>query len=83
MVVLSLSIVIFLALAKIFKLDVLELDAEVFADHFATGQDRDVFEHRLTTITKARGLDGRDVQRATQLVDDQRCQRLALRRPRR
>jgi hypothetical protein len=57
---------------------VLELDAEVFRDHLATGQDGDVLEHRLATIAEARRLDGRDLQAAAQLVDDERGKRLAL-----
>ena len=51
--------------------DVLELDAEVFADHLAAGQDRDVLEHRLAAVAEARRLDGGDLQAAAQLVDDQ------------
>ena len=58
--------------------DVLELDAEVFGDHLAAGQDRDVLEHRLAAIAEARRLDGRDLQAAAQLVDDERGQSLAL-----
>ena len=43
-----------------------------------SGEDRDVLEHRLAAIAEARRLDGRDLQAAAQLVDDQRRQRLAL-----
>src|SRR5439155_16605355 len=45
-----------LGLAQVFELDVLELDPEVFADHFAAGQHRDVFQHRLATIAEARSF---------------------------
>ena len=58
--------------------DVLELDAEILADHLALGQDRDVLEHRLAAIAEARRLDGRHLEAAAQLVDDQGRQRLAL-----
>ena len=58
--------------------DVLELDAQVLADHLALGQDRDVLEHRLAAVAEARRLDGRDLQPAAQLVDHQRRQGLAL-----
>src|SRR5690606_6065000 len=58
--------------------DVLELDAEVFADHLALRQDRDVLQHRLAAIAEARGLDRRDLEAAAQLVDHQRGERLAL-----
>ena len=44
----------------------------------AAGEDRDVLEHRLAAIAEARRLDRRDLQRAAQLVDDERRQRLAL-----
>ena len=57
---------------------VLELDAEVFRDHLAAGEDGDVFEHGLAAIAEARRLDGRDLQAAAQLVDDERGERLAL-----
>src|SRR5690349_15697271 len=58
--------------------DVLELDAEILADHLATGEDRDILEHRLPAIAEARSLNGRDLEAAAQLVDDQGRQRLAL-----
>ncbi len=77
-VVLSLSIVTFLALAQVLELDVLELVAEVLGDGLAAGEDRDVFEHRLAAVTEAGGLDGGGLQRATQLVDDEGRQRFAF-----
>ena len=77
-VVLSLSIVTFFALPRSSDLDVLELDAEVFRDRLAAGEDRDVLEHRLAAIAEARRLHGRRLQRAAQLVDHERGQRLAL-----
>ncbi len=57
---------------------VLELDAEVLGDRLAAGQDGDVLEHGLAAVAEARRLDGRDLQAAAQLVDDERRQRLAL-----
>ena len=67
-----------LGLAEVLELDVLELDAEVLGDGLAAGQDRDVFEHRLAAIAEARRLDGDGLQRAAQLVDDERRQRLTV-----
>src|SRR5208283_2842860 len=67
-----------LGLAEHVQRDVLELDAEILADHLAAGQDRDVLEHRLAAIAEARRLDRRDLQAAAQLVDDECRQRLAL-----
>src|SRR5690606_39857343 len=55
-----------------------KLDAEVFRDHLTTGEDGDVLEHGLAAVTKARSLDGGDLQAATQLVDDERGKRLTL-----
>ena len=48
--------------AQILNLDALELDAEVFGDRLAAGQDSDVLQHRLAAIAKAGSLDGSDVQ---------------------
>ena len=44
----------------------------------AAGQDGDVLEHRLAAVAEAGRLDGQHVERAAQLVDDQRRQRLAV-----
>src|SRR5262249_59946449 len=41
-------------------------------------QYRDILEHRLPAVAEARRLHGASRQRATQLVDDERGQRLAL-----
>ena len=57
---------------------VLELDAEVFGDRLAGGEDGDVLEHGLAAVAEARSLDGRDLEAAAQLVDDERRERLAL-----
>ena len=54
-VVLSLSMVTRLAVPSIPR-DVLELDAEILADHLAAGEDRDVLEHRLAAIAEAGAL---------------------------
>src|ERR1700743_468394 len=57
---------------------VLELDAEIFRDRLATGQDRDVLQHRVAAVAKARRLDGGNLEAAAQTVDDQRGQSLAF-----
>ena len=77
-VVLSLSILTFLARPRSLELDVLELDAQVLEDRLAAGQDGDVLEHGLAAVAVAGGLDGAALERAAQLVDDQRRQGLAL-----
>src|SRR5439155_9117746 len=60
------------------ELHVLELDAEVFGNDLAAGQDRDVLKHRLAAITEARRLDSRDLEAASELVDDECSKRLAF-----
>ena len=65
-------------LAKVLDLDAVQLAAELLADHPRTGQGGDVLQHGLTAIAEARSLDGQHVQRATQLVDHQGRQRLAI-----
>ena len=56
-VVLSLSIVTFLAWPRSSQADVLELDAQVLEDRLAAGQDGDVLEHGLAAVAVAGGLD--------------------------
>ena len=70
-VVFSLSIDDALGAAEVFERDVLELDAEVFAEETAAGEDGDVFEHGLAAIAEARGLDGADLEGAAELVHDE------------
>jgi hypothetical protein len=57
---------------------VLQLEADVLGDHLATGQDRDVAEHGLTAVAEAGRLHRDGLERATDLVDDQRRQRFTL-----
>src|SRR6266436_2176530 len=58
--------------------DVLELDAEIFRDRLAAGQNRDVLQHGLAAIAEARSLDGRDLQATAQTVDDEGGKRFAF-----
>src|SRR5271165_6696763 len=67
-----------LGTAQVLDLHVLELNAEVFRDGLAAGQLRNVFQHRLATIAEARSLHCSHVQRATQLVDHQCRESLAV-----
>src|SRR5690606_17886470 len=50
---------------------VFELDAEVFRDDLTAGQDRDVFQHCLTTIAKAWSLNSCNLEAATQTVHNE------------
>ena len=63
---------------ELVELRVLELEAHLLGDHLAAGQDRDVLEHPLAAVAEARRLDGDGLERAAELVDDDRRERLAL-----
>ena len=67
-----------LGAAKVGERHILELHAEVFADDRTAREDGDVAEHGLAAVTEAGRLDGGHVQRATELVDDEGGERLAL-----
>src|SRR5690606_18785142 len=67
-----------LGAAELGEADVLELVAELLADDLTAGDGSDVAEHLLAAVAEAGGLDGEHVERATQLVEHQRGERLAL-----
>src|SRR5580692_9499319 len=67
-----------LGLAEIADLHVLELNTEILSDGLATSEFRDVIQHGLAAIAEAGRLDGGDLQRATQLVHDEGCERFAF-----
>ena len=58
--------------------DVLELEPDFLADDLAAGEHGHVLQHRLAAVAEAGRLDGGGVERAADLVDDQRGERLAL-----
>src|SRR6185437_13084121 len=64
--------------AELRDLRVLELEAHLLGDHLAAREDRDVLEHALTAIAEARSLDRDAGERAAELVDHERRERLAL-----
>jgi len=64
--------------AELGDLRVLELEPHFLGDHLGAGEDRDVLEHALAAVAEARRLDGDGREGATQLVDDDRGERLAL-----
>ena len=45
-------------LTKHLETDVFELEADLFADDLATGEDCHVLQHCLAAVAEARGLDG-------------------------
>ena len=58
--------------------DIGELDAQLLHRGLSTGDDGDVLEHALAAVTVAGGLDGAHIERATQLVEDEGRQSLAV-----
>ena len=58
--------------------DVSDLHAQLVESCLATGEDGDVLEDALAAITVARSLDGADIEGATDLVEDQGRQSLAV-----
>src|SRR3954471_4249252 len=58
--------------------DAVELEADLLGDDLAAGEDRHVLQHRLAAVTEARRLHGDRGEGATDLVDDERRQRLTL-----
>ena len=60
-----------LGATEVSHLDGFELDTEVIGDEAATGEDGDVFHHGLAAVAEARGLDGADVDRTAEAVDDE------------
>src|SRR5688500_7732679 len=60
-----------LGAAEVGELGVFELDAELFEDRGAAGDDGDVFEHGLAAVAEAGGLDGDGAEGAAELVDDE------------
>ncbi len=63
--------------SQLIQRDLVELDAEILHDRRPAGEHRQVAQHGLAPIAVAGGLDGRNLQHAAQLVDDQRRERLA------
>src|SRR6478735_2960003 len=57
---------------------VLELETDLLGDDLATGEDGDVGEHRLAAVAEAGSLDGDRLERALDLVHDERRERLTL-----
>ena len=65
-------------LAEHVETDALELEADLLGDDLATGEDRDVLEHRLAAIAETGSLDRSGLEGAADLVDDERGESLAL-----
>ena len=67
-----------LRLNKKAVMDVLELDSQVFEDRLAAYHNGDVLQHGLSAVAVTGRFDGGTLERATQLVDDHRRQRFAV-----
>ena len=57
---------------------VLELEADLLGDDGRAGEDRDVLQHGLAAVAEPGGLHRDGVERAADLVHDERGERLAL-----
>src|SRR5579883_309824 len=68
----------FLSLSEMADFNLLQFEAEVFRDGSPAGQLGNVIQHGLAAVAEARGLNSRDLQRATQLVHDQGRERFAV-----
>ena len=66
------------SLSQPINADVLKLDADVLGDQTTAGEDGDILEHGLPSLTKTGSLYGGNAQSATQFVDDQGGQGFAL-----
>src|SRR6185295_10763253 len=64
--------------AELRELRVLELETHLLGDDLAAGEDGDVLEHALATVTEAGGLDGHAGEGAAQLVHHEGREGLAL-----
>ena len=64
--------------AQLLDAGVLQPQPDLLGDHLPTGEDGDVFQHRLAAVAEPRRLHGDRGERAAQFVDHQRRQRLAL-----
>src|SRR6202034_1648910 len=58
--------------------DAVQLEADLFADDLATGEDGDVTEHGLAAVAEAGGLDRDAPEQPAHLVHDQGRQGLAV-----
>ena len=56
----------------------LQIQTNLVGDHGAAGQDRDILQHLFSSVAVARSLNRNYVEGASQLVDDQGGQSLAL-----
>ena len=64
--------------AQVAQDGVLEFEPDFLRDHLSTREDGDIPQHFLTAIAKARRLDPADLERAAELVDHERRERLTL-----
>src|SRR5262245_27367138 len=67
-----------LRLAEVVHRGLLERQTDFLADDLASREGRDVLQHGLTAVAEARSLDGRNLDDAADVVDDERGERLAL-----
>ena len=64
--------------AELAQIGVLELQAKLLADDLASGENRDIFQHRLSSITETGGFHCDDAENSPDAVHDQGRQRLSV-----
>src|SRR5690606_32748608 len=67
-----------LGLTQVFQASGFQAHADFFADHGTAGEDGDVLQHGLATVTEARRLDGNNLDDTAHVVDYQGSQRFAF-----
>ncbi len=63
-----------LGLTQIIDGDVRQFNPDIFRNHLTTGENGDILQHCLATVTKTRSLDRGYAKGAAQLVDHQGSQ---------
>src|SRR5690606_37003468 len=67
-----------LGLTQVFQASGFQAHADFFADHGTAGEDGDVLQHGLATVTEAGRLDGNNLDDTAHVVDYQGSQRFAF-----
>jgi len=67
-----------LGAAKILERGFFQRHAGFFRNHNTAGQNSHIFEHGLTTIAKARSLNGAGLENAADIIDHQSCKSFAF-----
>ena len=67
-----------LSATELVDLGLLDVETKLLGDNFAACQDSDILQHFLTSVAKARSFDSYAYEYASQLVQNDVCQSVAL-----